>query len=265
MSFTGCLGLNFVNKGGDSRQSAGSRSYTEKSMQEYHDDGLWVSGPVNGKFIIIGVSGKYTKPADEIEAAKLDAARKAAMYHGIQGSFELINTTGSRGYFDFSADTKLDLNYDNNYGNYTERLSFNPETDVIRGNGATFVRFRYNISGSDFNHYPVKNSGRPSWVNNRNLPQFAGYTTAVGYAGKRLKLKDTISASYDSAAARLIETASTQMSTKEASASVNRSTSVYTTTHVRSEGRLMNFQVLEFWIDPETGGVSSLAIARVSK
>jgi len=253
--------------GGDDRQPARS-NYTGKSVQEYHDSGLWVSGPVNGQFIIVGVSGRLsgnTGLENEINTAKLDAARKASMYHGIQGSVELINTTGSGGFFDYSSDSRLDLQYDTNFELYAERLTFDPEKDVIRGDGATFVRFRYNVSGLDVNHNPVTNKGRPAWANNRDLPHYEGYTTVVGFAGRRSRLRDTINASLDSAAAKLIESASTQVSTGESSYAGGFLTTSQTTMHIRSEGRMTNFIVLEFWIDSETGAVSTLAIARVSK
>jgi hypothetical protein len=234
--------------------------YVELSMQEQHSASLWVSGPVNGQMVIIGVSGRLSRPDDEIVAAKEDAARKVSMYNGVQGSVELINTTGSGGFFDYSADSILDLQYDQNYGQYVERLTFDPEKDVLRTDGATFIRFQFNAS-IDVDYSP-KTGGRPSWVNNRDLPEFNGYTTVVGYAGKRSRLRDTISASCDSAAAKLIESASFQVSSRETSVA---GSSGATTLHIKSEGRLANFQILGFWIDPDNGSVSTLAIARVSK
>ena len=237
---------------------------TEVTLQEQNDSGHWFSGPQNGRFIIIGVSGRLSRPADEIDAAKQDAARKAAMYNGIQGSVEHANTTGSGGFFDYSAESVLNLNYDNNFENYISNLSFDPEKDVIRGSGATYIRFVYNSASPNINFSPEKSIGRPAWVNNRNLPEFDGYETVVGFAGRRSRLRDTINASYDSAAARLIESASTKVSSQEGS-STNMGTSAFSATYIRSEGRLANFQVLAFWIDPDSGAVSTLAIARVIK
>lgn len=236
--------------------------YIEVSMQEQHDSGRWISGMRNGTFIIIGVSGRLTRADDEIPAAKLDAARKASMYHGIQGSIESSNTTGGT-YFDYSANSNMDLQYDTNYDQYTERLSFDPEKDVIRGQGATYVRFKYNVSGpSDVVYLPEQSGSRPAWTYNRNLPQFQGYTTVMGYAGKRTRLRDTISASCDSAAAKLIESASSSVTAGESSVT-GYSSSV--TIHIHSEGRLTNFHVMEIWNDPDSGAVFTLAAACVSK
>lgn len=236
--------------------------YVELSMQQQGDAGLWVSGPLNGRFIIIGVSSRLSNPNEEVPAAKQDAARKAAMYHGTQGSFELTNSTGTGGFFDFSADSKLDLQYDPNYAQYIERLTFDPEKDVMRIDGATMVRFQYNISNVDINYIPKISSDRPLWVNSRNLPEFTGYTTAVGHAGKRSQLKDTVNASCDSAVASLIQSASTQVTVGDSS---GLGLGFKADFHTKSEGRLMNFTILEFWINPENKSVSTLAIARVSK
>jgi hypothetical protein len=231
-------------------------------MEEQQSSGHWITGQRDNQFIIIGISGRLSRPNDEIEAAKKDAARKAAMFHGVQGSVEHINS-GSGNFFDYVANSKLELNYDTNYEPYIERLSFNPETDVIRGPGAVFVRMKYNAANSvPVNYAAKKNNGRPTWINSRDLPEIPDYTVAVGYAGRRSRFTDTVNASCDSAAARLIESASTQVETRVNSiAGQSSSAAVY----VHSEGRLSNFQIIEFWIDPDNGSVSTLAIARVFK
>ena len=236
--------------------------YVESSMQEYSDAGLWVSGPLNNQFVVIGVSARLTKPDAEIDAAKEDAARRVSMYHGIQGSVEMANTIGSGGFFDYSADSRLDLQYSKNIEQYLESLTFDPVKDVIRITGATIVRFRYNSVSPGINYVPEKISGRPSWVNGRNLPEFPGYTTVVGYAGKRTQFRDTVFASCESAAAKLIESASSSMGISETTGS-NRSS--LSSMYISSTGRLSNFQILGFWINPDNYSVTTLAIARVSK
>ena len=244
------------------QQSVSGQQTSEITMQEQSNSGLWLSGPLNNRFVIVGVSGRLSKPDDEIDAAKQDAARKAAMYHGIQGSVEHSNTTGSGGFFDYSAESVLNLNYDNNFENYISRLTFDPEKDVVRSTGATYVRFSYSAASSNINYSPERSNDRPGWVNNRNMPEFDGYITVVGFAGRRSRIRDTISAAYDSAAARLIESASTRIASQDSS-TTTMGTTAFSTTYIRSEGRLANFQVLAFWIDPNTGGVSTLAIARI--
>jgi hypothetical protein len=238
-----------------------NEKYVSPSLQEQHNTGRWFSGVQDGAFIIIGVSSRLTRAADEIEAAKQDAARKAAMYQGIQGSLVSTNTSGVA-YFDYSAHSTLDLSYDNNYEQYMERLSFNPDKDLIRGTGATYIRFQYNISGPDVVYIPEKSVGRPAWTYNRNFPQFPGYTTVMGYAGKRIWMKDTIAASYESAAARLIESASSLVTTDTNSRDGQGSS---TAIDIRSEGSFTNFHVIDTWIDTASGAVYTLATARVSQ
>jgi len=235
--------------------------YAPSSIQEQHDTGRWFSGVQDGVFIIIGVSSKLERPAEEIDAAKKDAARKAAMYHGIQGNLISTNTSGVA-YFDYSARSTLNLNYDTNYEQYMERLSYNPDKDLIRGTGATYIRFQYNISGPDFTYTPEKSVGRPTWTYNRNLPQFPGYTTVIGYAGKRTWMRDTINASCDSAAARLIESASSQITTSTSSQAGQSSS---TEISIYSEGSLTNFYIMETWIDTVSGAVYTMAAARISQ
>ena len=89
-----------VDSGSDS-ETPSNRQFSGKPMKIQHDQRRWISGPLDNSFIIIGVSGRLERAADEIETAKLDAARKAAMYHGIQGTVEMETTTGSRGFFDY--------------------------------------------------------------------------------------------------------------------------------------------------------------------
>ena len=247
-----------------------SARYVEQSMQDQYDAKRWISGPHNGQLIIIGVSGRLSKPDDEIEAAKQDAAQKVAMYHGIRGSYEVVNTSGPYGFFDFSHDSKLDLVPNNNYEQYIERLTFDPEKDVIRGesamffgDAATFIRFKYSPSDSLVNYSPEGGTGRPSWVNSVDLPQYEGYTTVVGFAGKRHTLRETIYKSCESAAATLISTAPTTGDIKDVVVTGYNS-SALATIKLKSEGTLSNFQILGHWID-QNGAVSTLAIARVSK
>ena len=263
---TGCLSLSAGANVGE--RSVSPSRYVETTMQDQYDAKKWISGPLNGQLIIIGVSGRLLKPDDEIEAAKKDAAEKVAMYHGISGSYEVVNVSGPSGFFDFSHDATLDLRPDHNYEQYVELLTFDPEKDVFRGQAtmffgeaATFVRFKYNPSGSLINYSPENGTSRPSWVNGANLPHFEGYTTVVGFAGKRYTLRETIYKSCESAAATLISTAPTTGDIKDIDV-VGYSSS--TTIKFRSEGTLSNFQILGHWID-QNGAVSTLAIARVSK
>jgi hypothetical protein len=75
-------------------------------------------------------------------------------------------------------------------------------------------------------------------------------------------MRDTINASYDSAAARLIEVASSQVTTGSSSQAGQSSS---TAISIYSEGSLANFHIMETWIDSISGAVYTLAAARISQ
>jgi hypothetical protein len=249
------------------QESVTQNDSPELPVQELPKDRHLICGNQNGQLIIYGVSGRLSKPNDEIEAAKQDAARKAAMYHGIQGSVVSVNRTAAN-ILEYTSDSAISLNYDTNVDRYLERLTFDPEKDVMRTSGtfgspgAVIVRMKYNAPDLiNANYKSVITSGFPSWINNRDLPEVPGYITAIGLSGKKSELRDTITSSMQAAAARLIENASTQMSISDKTgASVVSSTVMQS----RSEGKLSNFQALEFWV-ADNGAVYTLAIARVSQ
>jgi len=256
-----CAGLGFS---GGKPQAAEAPAPVETPALSGHGQAgsvHWMAGPRGGLLTIIGVSNPQSKHENEIENARMDAARKAAMYHGIQGTIETVNTVGA-GFLDYYFNSDINLQYDKNYEQYLDHLTFEPENDVFRVEGAVFVRMRY--SAPDLGNFSYSSNmgtdGRPAWINSGNLPVIDNYTAAAGFAGRRSWLKDTINASCDDAVAKLISSFSTQVSTDETSLSgYGSSTSV----RVLSEGRLKNFQVLEFWIDPETRAVWTLAVAQV--
>ena len=268
--FLSCANIPFFRgKNSESVQSQGGFAQydSSESAQEQKTGRHWICGAQDGQLIIIGVSSRLSKPNDELEAAKQDAARKAAMYHGVQGSVVSVNRTSSN-IMEYTSDSVISLNYDTNVDRYLERLSFDPEKDVVRTAGvsgtpgAVIVRMKYSAPDLvNVNYNSVTRDGAPSWTNNRDLPEVPGYITAVGLSGKKAQLKDTITSSMHAAAARLIEVASTQFSIMEKSSSNAGSSS---SMQSRSEGRMNNFQVLEFWT-ADNGSVYTLAIARVSQ
>jgi len=223
--------------------------------------GFWVTRPSGNALTIIGISNPMTKRAAEITAAQEDAAKKAAMYHGVWGSVEYLQGVGS-GFLDYTAESAISLYYDPDYAKYIDRLTFDPERDVLKVDGAVIVRFKYAAAAPLVNYTTTMNDdGRPNWTYNRDLPQIDGYISAVGFAQNQARLKDTIRKSTESAVARLIsEMSVTVMSTEKSVTGVGASTQIYT----KSEGSLANFHVIEFWIDPQTKYVYTLAIAKRS-
>jgi len=229
------------------------------SVKEQGASGYWITKPSENALIIIGVSNLQVKRDSEIASAKEDAARKAAMYHGILGRIESFHSSGAN-YFDFAADSKVELEYDTDYTKYIDRLTFDPEHDVFATDDAVFVRFKYTTTAAPVDYKTSMNDdGRPNWTHSRDIPQINGYITTVGFARNQVRLKDTIRKSSEAAVARMIEDMSTQIISSDKSGTGKGSSGQIRT---KSEGKLDNFQIIEFWIDPKTGYVYTLAIAK---
>jgi len=227
------------------------------SMQEQYASGYWISRSSNNRLTVIGVSNPMLRRDSEITAAKEDAARKVAMFYGIYASVETTSSTGS-GFFDYTHDSSVELIYDTDYERYTERLTFDPQDDVLITNEAVFVRFQYDAMVINIDYTVRFTGGCPDWIRNRNGLELDGYVTTVGFARNQRRLKDTIFKSAENAVIRMIEDLSTTINTRETSVTGQGSSSII---QARSEGRLNNFRVIDFWIEPETRFVYTLAIA----
>jgi len=231
---------------------------SDLTMKEQYEAGHWITKPSNNVLTVIGVSNPMIRRQDEIAAAKEDAARKVAMYFYIQGRIETANNTSSN-LSDYLNDSNIEIIYDTDFEKYKSQLSYNPQDDVLVTREAVFVRFQYAATVTGINYESRIVKGRPNWIRNSEKPEFEGYLTAVGFSKNQRRLKDTIYKSTEDAAARMIEGLSTTVNTKEISIT-GKSSSSYI--HTVSEGKLYGFQAIEFWIDPETSYVYTLAIAR---
>jgi hypothetical protein len=206
----------------------------------------------------IGIASRRRKAGDEIDAARDDAARRAALFHGLSGRIIHVNQVGA-GSFDWVSGTDLDFTCDSDPGNYAEALRFDPQTDVLAVDGAVFVRFTYegSLPGAVNYSYNWNGNGAPSWTT-RPPGEIGGCAAGVGYARPQRQLRDTFIRSYENAAASIIAGISSRMTTGEADSPEGR---VSSTLQV-SEGSLQGFYVLEAWREPSTGAVWTLAIAR---
>jgi len=227
---------------------------SQPSMREQHTSGYWIVRSSNNRLTVIGVSNPMLRRDSEIAAAKEDAARKVAMFYGIHGSVETISRTGSD-FFDYANDSNVELVYDTNYESYIEQLTFDQQKDVLITGEAVFVRFQHDTTVTDIEYTIMFAGGRPDWT--RNKPEFDGYVTTVGFAQNQRRLKDTIFRSTENAVVRMIENLSTTINTRETITGQSSSSFIQT----KSEGRLSNFRVIDFWIEPETRFVYTLAIA----
>ena len=228
------------------------------SMQEQYSSGYFITKPSNNRLIVIGVSNPMLRRQEEIDAAKEDAARKVAMFYGIQGNVESIINTNDN-IFENSHTYNAELKYDSNHEKFIERLTYDPQQDILITNEGIFIRFQYETTIANINYNARIINNRPTWTRNQDKPEIEGYVTSVGFARNQRRLKDTINKSTEDAISRMIEEQYSTLNTSDVSEfGQGASTSI----HSVSEGKLNNFQVIEMWIEPRTRFVYTLAIAK---
>ena len=240
---------------------ASTKSATAVPEASAMSDNFLLTLPRPGALSIIGVSGRLQKPEGEIDAAREDAARKAAMYHGINASYESIHTVGS-GIFDYEDESSLTLEYDKELGQYMDRLAFDPNRDLVIRDRTVFIRFTYPASfPGSISYMSAKNrDGRPDWIDSRPNT-ISGYAAGVGFSARQFRRQDTFVKSYESALIEILSQLSSNVTSKTTSDGRWSNTSTITT---QSIGTLVNFLILEIWVDPATQAVWTLAIARNS-
>jgi hypothetical protein len=230
------------------------------SIKEQAETGYWVIPHSGNEIIIIGVSNGMVKPETEINAAKEDAARKISMFHGVSGSVVHYSRSGSRGFFDHESVYNQELIYDENYTRHIEQLKYDPEHDVHKLNNTVYIRFKYNVSMDAIQYTSgMDTDGRPEWIKGGNLPQFNGYITAVGISARQARLKDTLAKSSDAAVLGIVQQISTNVVDTFDTGIPGGTVGV---TYLKSEAKVNNFLVLEFFIDQNTGMVYTLAIGK---
>jgi hypothetical protein len=222
------------------------------------------STPTNNELVFLGVSGVRLRRQDSVHAALEDAARKVALYHGVEGYFTQQGNRGL-GFFDFEAIVEKELVFDEeSYKTYVTDLQYNPDTDVYEFDDTIFVRTRYAGKGFAINHQGSPPQGKPVWI---SIPprNFEGFVTGVGYANRHKYLKDAIIKSYEAAVYAIVRNTTNTIggsvdAYKDTTNALN-STDVNTAYRVSSSAVLKGFYVLEIWIDPETKAVWTLAVA----
>jgi len=231
----------------------------QDSIGEHRESGHWIAGTQDNLLAVIGVANRRLRREDEIAAAKDDAARKVAMFHGMSGIVEsVIRTDG--GVLAFAADSRFIFEPVIEYRQFIEYLQFDPDTDVSVVDGGTLVRFRYRAQVTPVNFSGIEEAdGRPRWVSGQGLPESDGYVAAVGISQNQLRLSDTVMRSVEAAAAKIIEGGATSVQGEVTETVIGTAVSIT----ARSEGFLDGFRVLAFWINPENGFVYTLGIARL--
>ncbi|MDR1418883.1 MAG: LPP20 family lipoprotein [Treponema sp.] len=213
--------------------------------------------------LFVGVSAVLSNREASIRLALEDAARKVAIYHSVNGEFTSNQNIGS-GAFDFAQATRASILYDDNYRNLVDSLVFNPETDVRTINNSIFVYVRYAAPVPPDIPYPASLSeggAMPAWV--LNPPEISGYIVGIGYAGRRGIHRDTVNISYENAFYSALRNVSSSI---EGRASNSQDSGIQygssTSTMIRTAGTLKGFYALDFWVDPSTLAVWTLAVAK---
>jgi hypothetical protein len=222
--------------------------------------GYLVSGPGAGTLEVIGVSGRMRNAEREIDAALDDAARQIALYHGLRGKVTSVLQAGT-GYYDFyrAVESEIKPLDEGSYAAYKEALRYDRERDLVRTDNAVFVRCVYHAPGLlPLTYARETKDGEPAWLHGGPV-EIPGFTSAVGFAKNHRYLSETIAKSRESAAAALVAGRSSCIITLVADYA-NRAV---TTTDIEiNEAELINFMVLETWIEAATGSVWTLAAAR---
>jgi len=89
----------------------------------------WITLPGPGSITIIGAAGRQQKREDEIGMAREAAAKKAAMYHGVQVNFENVQNIGAN-FFDYFTSSEIELDYDKELEKYMDKLVFDENRDI---------------------------------------------------------------------------------------------------------------------------------------
>ena len=215
--------------------------------------------PQSGNLIIFGVAGRQSTREGEVNIAKEDAARKASMYHRVSGTSVGWQYVGS-GYLDYDVGSASWLEYDEELEVYINKLTFDPDKDITRdSDGVTYIRFSYpaNFPGN-INYRSMETlDGSPEWTTRPPI-NINGFIAGVGRSGKQERFADTVRRSYEAAVISIVSKLSTTMETTDTVLQNQTESQI----RGQSSATLSNFLVLEIWVDPETGAVWTLAIAR---
>jgi hypothetical protein len=238
-----------------------SASQVETPPQEAGDRGFWSTEPFFNEVIFHGAAGVRVDREESIRLALEDAARKAALFTRTEGKTIFYNKTGA-GFWDYRSDTESILIYDEDYQKYIENFIFDSELDVLQDNNAIFVRTRYPSAGPVDIPYRFRSSrsaGKPGWID--EPPLIRGYVAGIGYAGRRSSHADTVKISYENAAFAIIRNIYSTVTGNTADIQ-GPGASASQESEITAEAVLTGFYVLDFWVDPSSRAVWTLAVAK---
>jgi hypothetical protein len=225
---------------------------------------FWDTSPVSNELFFLGAADIFSNREESIHLALEDAARKAVIFNLVEGQFASKTNIGA-GFLDYSSETRASIKYNENYKDLVDALIFDPKTDVRLSNNTVFVHTRYIAPYPVQTGYFASSQGKsmPGWI--ASPPDIAGYIVGVGYAGRRASHKDTVNISYENAIYSILKIVSSTIKgyTENSQGSGTFDNSSATNNVITASGVLKGFYVLDFWVDPATQAVWTLAIADI--
>lgn len=225
------------------------------SLEEQYDQGYWITRPQDGVLTVLGIAGRQGSREKAVAEALADAARRAALYHGVQGESASVLNQGS-GNLDYFSDFDYRLTLLHGGAEYAGDLVFDDEKDVLEKNGIVIVRARYSgVSGVPLYETTLE-EGVPDWVRNYAVA-IPGFLTAVSSAKNMGTPQKTYQASYENAIASLLP----RLSSKNANEVIDVEGVRITQNISISSGVLEQVMILETWLDRKTNTVWTLLAA----
>jgi hypothetical protein len=236
----------------------------EAAPQESGNGAFWNTRPFFNELVFHGAAGVRVDREESIRLALEDAARKAALFTRVEGKIVFYNRTGA-GLWDYRSDTESTLIHDEDYEKYIEDFIFNSELDVLQEDNTVFVRTRYPSPlpvDIPYGFQSSRAAGKPGWVD--EAPLITGYVAGIGYAGRRSSPADTVKASYENAVFAIIRDISSAVEGNTADLQ-GPGGSALQESKISAEAALKGFYVLDFWVDPASRAVWTLAVAKPDK
>jgi hypothetical protein len=228
----------------------------DESLEALFDGGYFVTRPSGSVITVFGAAGRRRNRDEGLRLALLDAARKAALYHGLHGESAAVLSQGS-GILDYFSDFDYRLELRRNPEDFLDALIFDRAAYVLEKNGVVLARVRY-AGVSDIPPYSsVLENGIPDWTK-KYVVTIPGYMTGIGYSKNKGSFQKTCEASYENALVSLLS----QLSTRVDSESVDAAGGRVSHNVARSEGDLTGVMILETWFDRKVNAVWTLVAAK---
>ncbi|MDR1617981.1 MAG: hypothetical protein LBS06_02895 [Treponema sp.] len=228
------------------------------SLEELYDGGHWIAVQPDGGLTVMGIAGRRANRDEAIAEALADAARKVALYYGVQGESASVLNQGS-GNLEYYRDFDYKLNLLSKEENYINDLVYDNEKDVLEKSGVVVVRVKYaGVSGIP-SYKSVVENGMPDWVKNygQNI-EIPGFWTAVSYSKNKGSPQKTFQASYENAIVSLLP----RLSSKTANELVDVGGGRFSQNYSVNYGVLERVVILETWTDKEAGIIWTLLMAK---